>query len=107
MSDNRGVGLQRFHYITMFLLIGAVYVCTCKSTYIKACLWLPSRDQVIKGGNCRQVVLIQRCISITEAVHGAAYSGHYRQDEVVFLCMWSLGQDSLTSCNTPIFHEHC
>ena len=34
------------------------------------------------GGLCRQVVLIQRCISITEVAHGAAYSGHYRQ--VVF-----------------------
>ena len=25
------------------------------------------------------MVLIQRCISITEVAHGAAYSGHYRQ----------------------------
>ena len=31
------------------------------------------------GGPCRQVVLIQRCISITDVVHGAAHSGHYRE----------------------------
>ena len=39
------------------------------------------------SGLSRQVVLIQRCVSITEVAHGAAYSGHYRQ--VVFLYKWS------------------
>ena len=31
------------------------------------------------GGLYRQVVLIQRCVSITEVAHGAAYSGHCRR----------------------------
>ena len=30
-----------------------------------------------------EVVLVQRCIGVTEVVHGAAYSGLYRQ--VVFI----------------------
>ena len=30
------------------------------------------------SGLCRQVILIQRCINITEVAHGAACSGHYR-----------------------------
>ena len=40
-----------------------------------------SREQV-NGDLCRQVVLVKKCISITEVAHGAAYCGHYRQ--VVF-----------------------
>ena len=31
------------------------------------------------SGLCRQVVLIKRCISITEGVRGSAYSGLCRQ----------------------------
>ena len=38
-----------------------------------------SITEVVHGavcsGLCRQVVLIQRCVSITEVVHGPAYSG--------------------------------
>ena len=45
------------------------------------------------SGHYRQLVLIQRCSSITEVAHGAVYSGHYRQ--VVFLHKWSLRQVSL------------
>ena len=45
------------------------------------------------GGLCGQVVLIQKCSSITEVAHGAACGGHYRQ--VVFKYKWFLRQVSL------------
>ena len=39
------------------------------------------------SGHYRQVVLIQKCIRITDVVHGAAYSGHYRQVVLIQKCI--------------------
>ena len=56
------------------------------------------------GGLCRQVVLIQRCMSITEEVHGAAYNGHCRQvSRVVLLHVRPL---KFLSANITMFIEH-
>ena len=42
------------------------------------------------GGLCRQVVLIQRCFTITRVTNELAYSGHFRQ--VVCVRGWSYGR---------------
>ena len=50
-----------------------------------------SITEVVHGpaysGLCRQVVLVQRCDSITEVVHGSAYSGLCRQVVLIQRCV--------------------
>ena len=54
--------------------------------YSETCLQRPPKGPS-DGGLCRQVILVQKCISITEVAHGAAYSGLYRQVVLVQKCI--------------------
>ena len=74
------ISTKALYVDTSSIHFSSLYPLTC--TYSKTCLQQPLK-RPSDGGLCRQVVLTQKCIDMTEVACVTDYSGHYRQ--VVFL----------------------
>ena len=77
-----------------------VEVSQCRGLIVRTYVQQNLSTTTLKGpsdsGLCRHVVLVQRCVSITEVDHETAYIGHCRQ--VDFVYRLPLGQVSLYVC---------